>query len=182
MTRIAQSICALAIVGLLPSAAWAVGGRLPSGHNYDGRMLVVTGQPVSTGIIVCGVESELYQVVIVLKLGEPAIRTTLHVIPTGTILNPGDRFNLTGPLSCGDGTHVTVQITPLNMGDSEAVVSESVYTTSELSYHDRLLVVPTAGAGGSPTVNNGDVYEQRAILIDPSTEAQSHTRFRCIAI
>ncbi len=167
-TRIAQSICALAIVGLLPNAAAAdFLGRLPTGPDYEGKILVVTGQASSTGTV-CDVESDLYEVVITSGSsdGGPAIRTILAV-PSGTAaLNPGDRFDLTGQAPCGGGTHQVLQVSGPLMGDSEAAVSESVYITSELSYHERLLVVPTEEAGGNNEVNDGDVYEQRAILLD----------------
>ena len=98
MTRIAQSICALAIVGLLPSAAWALAGELPSGPNYCGKLLVVTSNVVATEETVCGQPRELYNVMVV-GLGEPAILTTLSTVIDSNLAR-GDRFNLSDQTFC----------------------------------------------------------------------------------
>ena len=100
----------VAIVGLLPSAAAADVGRLPSGPNYSIRIAVVSSHTTGTKTV-CDVLSDGYSAVIV-KEGS-AILTTLYV-PVGTpALNPGDRFNLSGQSICNnDPDHVTLQMLP----------------------------------------------------------------------
>ena len=53
----------VAIVGLLPSAAWALTGHLPNGPSYNTKTLVVTSHATGTDMV-CGVENDLYNVVI----------------------------------------------------------------------------------------------------------------------
>jgi len=108
MKRVVQLICALVVAGwLLPSAAWGLGGKLPSGPDYELRVLVVTSSVIGTNTV-CTADSELYNVVIV-STG-PAIRTTLAVA-VGTDLQPGDRFQIDSPAVCSP-THDAVLLSP----------------------------------------------------------------------
>ena len=105
-TRImAVALVAVGLIGVRAAQADET-GRLPTGPNYEDKILVVTGRMVSTGTV-CDVESDLYSVVI--TGGHPAIVTTLAVA-AGTAISPGNRFDLTGQAPCGGGTHQVMQM------------------------------------------------------------------------
>ncbi len=104
----------------LPSATLAgcerapgnVLGRLPRGHDYDTKILVVTSNVIGQETV-CLVDSDLYNVVVTGTAGgsNRAFQTTLAV-PEGTNnLSPGDRFDVQSPSLCS-ASHTGVLLLP----------------------------------------------------------------------
>lgn len=79
-----------------------------TGINYDGRIVVITdagGQDVTY----CGREMVEYKAVVIDRQGGPGIVTTV-AISRSVVVSPGDRFDISGGVACGDGrisTHLS---------------------------------------------------------------------------
>ena len=114
MKRIVSVFALVMGLCLFASPVWGALGLLPRGE-YDNRLLIITSFVIGTATV-CGLKSDLYDVVIVglVVFGDrPVIGTTLAVASGGIFLKPGDRFRLQAPVSCNGGAHVSLTLVPL---------------------------------------------------------------------
>ena len=87
-------------------------GIFPTGPDYEGRILVITGRPVGTVASACGITGPLFRFIMIPVDGAQPLIHDL-ILHTGDVPKPGDRFSLSAGTSCGLGLPSTVIMTPI---------------------------------------------------------------------